>query len=123
MLAQPWPRTILLVGVVEGAAGFGALAIWASHLHLARGFSLSAAGGIVALFGFGGVCYMATARHLIRRLRQPQLVTLGVGLVLVAALDRSGAIGRGNALPWKLPDDLQRFKALTLGKPLVMGRR
>jgi len=86
MLAQPWPRTILLVGVIEGAAGFGALAIWASHLHLARGFSLSAAGGVVALFGFGGVCYMATARHLIRRLRQPQLVTLGVGLVLVAAL-------------------------------------
>jgi dihydrofolate reductase len=45
------------------------------------------------------------------------------GLVLLAALDRSGAIGRGNALPWKLPDDLQRFKALTLGKPLVMGRK
>ena len=86
MLAQPWPRTILLVGVVEGAAGFGALAIWASHLHLALGFSLSAAGGIVALFGFGGVCYMATARHLIRRLRQPQLVMLGAGLVLVASL-------------------------------------
>lgn len=86
MLAQPWPRTILLVGVIEGAAGFGALAIWATHLHLSLGFSLSAAGGVVALFGFGGVCYMATARLLIRRLRQPQLVLLGVGLVLAAAL-------------------------------------
>lgn len=44
-------------------------------------------------------------------------------LVLVAALDRNGAIGRGNALPWRLPDDLGRFKALTLGKPVLMGRK
>lgn len=44
-------------------------------------------------------------------------------LSLVAALDRSHAIGKGNALPWYLPDDLKRFKALTLGKPLLMGRR
>ena len=44
-------------------------------------------------------------------------------LVLVAALDRRHAIGRGNQLPWRLPDDLKRFKALTLGKPLLMGRK
>jgi dihydrofolate reductase len=44
-------------------------------------------------------------------------------LVLIAALDRRGAIGRGNALPWHLPDDLRRFKALTLGHPVLMGRR
>jgi dihydrofolate reductase len=44
-------------------------------------------------------------------------------LALVAALDRRGAIGRGNALPWHLPDDLKRFKALTLGHPVLMGRR
>lgn len=44
-------------------------------------------------------------------------------LGLVAALDRNFAIGRGNALPWQLPDDLRRFKALTLGKPVLMGRR
>ncbi|WP_208542750.1 dihydrofolate reductase [Luteimonas yindakuii] len=44
-------------------------------------------------------------------------------LSLVAALDRHRAIGRGNALPWHLPDDLRRFKALTLGKPVLMGRR
>lgn len=42
---------------------------------------------------------------------------------LFAALDRRGAIGRCNALPWHLPDDLQRFKALTLGKPVLMGRK
>jgi dihydrofolate reductase len=44
-------------------------------------------------------------------------------LVLIAAHDRRRAIGRGNALPWHLPDDLQRFKALTLGKPVLMGRK
>src|SRR3546814_808675 len=42
---------------------------------------------------------------------------------LVAALDRNRAIGRGNALPWHLPDDFRRFKALTMGKPILMGRR
>ncbi len=43
--------------------------------------------------------------------------------MLIAALDRAGAIGRGNQLPWRLPDDLKRFKALTLGRPLLMGRK
>lgn len=42
---------------------------------------------------------------------------------LIAALDRRRAIGRGNALPWRLPDDLKRFKTLTLGRPVLMGRR
>jgi dihydrofolate reductase len=45
------------------------------------------------------------------------------GLVLIAALDREMAIGKDNALPWHLPDDLKRFKALTLDKPILMGRR
>ena len=48
---------------------------------------------------------------------------MSVSLVLIAALDRNRAIGRGNALPWHLPDDLKRFKALTLGKPVLMGRK
>jgi dihydrofolate reductase len=46
-----------------------------------------------------------------------------VALVLVAALDLDHAIGKDNALPWHLSADLQRFKALTLGKPVLMGRR
>lgn len=45
------------------------------------------------------------------------------GVVLIAALDRRGAIGKGNALPWHLPADLKRFKALTWGKPILMGRK
>ncbi len=42
---------------------------------------------------------------------------------LIAALDTEFAIGRGNALPWHLPADLTRFKALTLNKTIVMGRK
>ena len=41
---------------------------------------------------------------------------------LIAAVDRNWGIGVDNRLPWHLPDDLKRFKALTLGKPLLMGR-
>lgn len=48
---------------------------------------------------------------------------MSVALTLIAALDRNRAIGRGNTLPWHLPDDLKRFKALTLGKPVLMGRK
>ena len=44
-------------------------------------------------------------------------------LSLIVAFDRNHAIGRDNDLPWKLPDDLKRFKALTLGKPILMGRK
>lgn len=44
-------------------------------------------------------------------------------LSLIAALDHERGIGRGNELPWRLPDDLKRFKALTLGKPVLMGRK
>lgn len=46
-----------------------------------------------------------------------------IEIALIAALDRDFAIGRGNALPWSLPDDLKRFKALTLGHPILMGRK
>ena len=44
-------------------------------------------------------------------------------LSLIAALDTRHGICRDNDLPWKLPDDLKRFKALTVGKPILMGRR
>jgi dihydrofolate reductase len=44
-------------------------------------------------------------------------------ITLVAAVAKDGAIGRDNALLWHLPEDLARFKALTLGKPVVMGRK
>lgn len=44
-------------------------------------------------------------------------------LSIIVAVAENGVIGAQNRLPWRLPDDLQRFKALTLGKPVLMGRR
>ena len=46
-----------------------------------------------------------------------------VPLVLVAAVARNGVIGANGGLPWRLSSDLKRFKALTWGKPLVIGRK
>lgn len=42
---------------------------------------------------------------------------------LVVAVARNGVIGRDNQLPWKLPDDLAYFRKVTMGHPVVMGRR
>ena len=42
---------------------------------------------------------------------------------LIAAMDRNRLIGCDNELPWKLPADLAHFKRVTMGKPVVMGRR
>lgn len=42
---------------------------------------------------------------------------------IVVAMDEDGVIGRDNALPWRLPDDLKRFKSITMGKPVLMGRK
>ncbi|WP_375408657.1 dihydrofolate reductase [uncultured Methylobacterium sp.] len=44
-------------------------------------------------------------------------------IVVIAAVARNGVIGRNNQLIWRLRSDLQRFKALTMGKPLLMGRK
>lgn len=44
-------------------------------------------------------------------------------ITLVAAVARNGVIGREGQLAWHLPDDLAHFKALTVGKPIVMGRK
>jgi dihydrofolate reductase len=44
-------------------------------------------------------------------------------ITLIVAVADSGVIGRDNTLPWHLPEDLKRFKRLTLGKPIVMGRK
>jgi dihydrofolate reductase len=42
---------------------------------------------------------------------------------LIAAMAQNRVIGRDNQLPWRLSADLQHFKALTLGKPIIMGRK
>ncbi|MGV2480237.1 UNVERIFIED_CONTAM: dihydrofolate reductase, partial [Salmonella enterica subsp. enterica serovar Weltevreden] len=42
---------------------------------------------------------------------------------LIAAMDEQRLIGRDNALPWRLPNDLKFFKRTTLGKTVLMGRK
>ena len=44
-------------------------------------------------------------------------------LALIAAVARNGVIGAGQGLPWRLSSDMQRFRRLTMGKPVIMGRR
>ena len=44
-------------------------------------------------------------------------------IVLIYARAANGAIGNDGDLPWRLPADLKRFKALTIGKPMIMGRK
>ncbi|TCV65446.1 dihydrofolate reductase [Neorhizobium sp. R1-B] len=61
---------------------------------------------IGALAGVLKVAYMAKPR-----------------LVIVVAVSRNGVIGRDGDMPWRLSTDLKRFKALTLGKPVIVGRK
>ncbi|PPQ18028.1 diacylglycerol kinase [Bradyrhizobium sp. AC87j1] len=44
-------------------------------------------------------------------------------IVFVVAIAENGVIGAGNAMPWRLKSDMQRFKALTIGRPVIMGRK
>jgi len=44
-------------------------------------------------------------------------------ITLVLAMARNGVIGHAGAIPWRLSDDLKRFKQLTMGRPVVMGRK
>ena len=44
-------------------------------------------------------------------------------LVLIVARAKNGVIGKDGALPWHLPEDLKRFKRMTVGKPVIMGRK
>ena len=44
-------------------------------------------------------------------------------IAIVVAVSRNGVIGREGGLPWHVPSDLRRFKATTMGKPLIMGRK
>jgi dihydrofolate reductase len=53
----------------------------------------------------------------------PPMSTQTPVVSLVVAMARNRVIGRNNALPWRLSEDLKRFKATTMGKPILMGRK
>lgn len=46
-----------------------------------------------------------------------------MSVAMIAAMTRDGVIGRDNGMPWHLPEDLAYFKQVTLGKPVIMGRK
>jgi dihydrofolate reductase len=46
-----------------------------------------------------------------------------IAIILLAAVAENGVIGRDNAMPWHLKSDMARFRAVTMGKPVVMGRK
>lgn len=46
-----------------------------------------------------------------------------MNITLIVAVADNGVIGQGNAIPWRLKSDMQRLKAMTMGKPIVMGRK
>jgi len=48
---------------------------------------------------------------------------LDIIIIIVAAVAENGVIGRGNALPWRLKSDMAHFRELTMGKPVVLGRK
>ncbi len=44
-------------------------------------------------------------------------------IAMIVAMAQNGVIGKNNQLPWHLPNDLKFFKASTMGKPIIMGRK
>ncbi len=92
----PWARLILGLSLIEGAAVYGALAIYATHVHLKLGLSLTKSGAVVSVFGLGGVLFMVTARHLIPYLGQSGMALAG-GLMIGA-----GGLLMAFTLHWQL---------------------
>ena len=58
-----------------------------------------------------------------RQLYYNRAVTLPTRVSIVAALARNRIIGRDNGMPWRLPEDLKRFRRLTMGHAVIMGRK
>jgi YNFM family putative membrane transporter len=107
----PWARIVLALALVEGAAVYGALAIYATHVHIRLGLSLSMSGAVVAVYGLGGMLFMFSGRYLIKRLGQHGMALAG-GLMLGAGGLMLGAGGLLMALtPHWLPAALAAFLA------------
>jgi predicted MFS family arabinose efflux permease len=84
VLRRPWARVVLITVFLEGAALFGPLAFFATHLNRAYGISLAAAGGILMAFGAGGLTFAGLSPLLVRRLGERGLAAAGGGALLLA---------------------------------------
>jgi predicted MFS family arabinose efflux permease len=85
VIAKPWARVVMLSVFLEGTFVFGAFAFVASHVHQKHGVSLSTAGSLVMLFGFGGLLFATSAAGFVRRLGERGLARWG-GICIGAAL-------------------------------------
>jgi predicted MFS family arabinose efflux permease len=99
VLRRPWARIVLLTVFLEGACLYGAFAFIASHMYRNYGMSLTAAGSLVMLFGFGGLGFAVASATLVRRLGEVGLSLWG-GIFIAAALL---AIGLAPAWWWAIP--------------------
>lgn len=77
VLGSRWPKIVLSVTAIEGGLAFSALAFIPSDLHLRFGLSMPIAGGVVALYGVGGLVYSRTARQMLRLWGEPGLARIG----------------------------------------------
>ncbi|AUT76245.1 MFS transporter [Paraburkholderia hospita] len=99
VLSIPWARTVLVVTFIEGALAFSTLSFIPSYLHTAFNLPMSKAGGIVALYGVGGLLYSHCARLLVRRLGESNLTRLGGACLTVSY----GGLTLANSWPFAIP--------------------
>lgn len=85
VLRQPWARVVTVTVFLEGAFLFGAFTFIATHLHLTHGLTLSAAGSVVMLFGFGGFLFATSSRMFVQRLGETGLAFWG-GIAMFVSL-------------------------------------
>lgn len=99
VLIAPWARVVLVTVFLEGFFLFGTFSFIASHLHRLHGISLSTAGSVVMLFGFGGLLFTTSAKILVGRLGERGLSRWGGIIVALSFL----TIGISPTWYWTLP--------------------
>jgi YNFM family putative membrane transporter len=99
VLSIPWARIVLVVTFIEGALAFSALSFIPSYLHTAFNIPMPKAGGIVALYGVGGLLYSRCARLLVRRLGESNLARLGGACLTVSY----GGLALLHSWPFAIP--------------------
>jgi predicted MFS family arabinose efflux permease len=99
VLASSWSRRLLAVSFVEGALVFGALAFVPSYLHDRFALPLAEAGGVLALFGLGGLLYSRVAGQMLRWLGAPVLAGAGAMGLAIAFL----VLATMSHWAWSLP--------------------
>jgi predicted MFS family arabinose efflux permease len=99
VLASSWSRRLLAISFVEGALVFGALAFVPSYLHDRFAMPLAEAGGVLAVFGLGGLLYSRIAGRMLRRLGAPVLAGAGAMGLAIAFL----VLATMSHWAWSLP--------------------